>query len=175
MAFQTINTFAHCAFHRITCMLWHSHSWPGRAASMRSEHMEGDELDETDDPVFDACVYSLRLDYRIYLDCTQQAARSGMTFIQKLVSKSVFKLRFVAELAIIVSLPIKGLTSFQWRRQIRKYINYVFFVLGGRPRSVKTSLRNFVSEKTWTLSTVFGQLPLRMQPPGYRTSQKTRD
>ena len=122
------NLFVHVAFHRVTSMLWHSHSWPGKAAAMTSEKADNEEAQEGDDPAFDDCLNFLRRDFRIYLDCL--LLRSATPFLKKILDASPLRLRFMSELAIMVTVPVAGMTNWQFRMKIRRLVTYVYSCWG---------------------------------------------
>ena len=93
-AFHLLDLFVRLAFHRVTSMMYHTHG-QGYSALLGS----------SDDAVYDQCVAVLVRDFLIFLDIKDRAM-SQSPFLIALIRRSPFRLRFMHEIMLMLTLPL---------------------------------------------------------------------
>ena len=113
-ACHMVSLFARVAFHRITSMMYHTHGLGQTAA-----------LGSSVDAEYDAVVANLRFDYRIYLDILYKG-KAQSPFLLKLIKGSIFVVRVVREIMLLLTLPHSGLSNADNRAAVNKLLRMIY-------------------------------------------------
>ena len=138
-AYTLVDLFTGTTFHRLTSMMWHSHSWFGLPALLGSD-------DEDDYKKGKELLIEASRAYQAGLDMQR-----GSTFIRKITKTSAFKYTFMKELAEIIMMET-DLPQEEVRRKVRKYILLSFCGWGQTKICEDTFKEMRYREKTDTLN-----------------------
>ena len=112
-AYTLVELWSNTTYHRLTSMMWHSHSWFGLLALL------GSDVEED----YTRGVFMFQCDYAA-CEASLEKQR-GSSFIGKLNKSSVFRYRMIKEIACILTLET-GLPIPDVRAKVRHYIQLVF-------------------------------------------------